>query len=212
MRSIRIIGICLLLSLTLMTHGQQRATEAQTRAMIEKINRTAAGIRTMECDFTQVKTLQFLDDKITSEGRMTFGGNGKLRWEYTSPYRYTFILNGDKAYMGSGKDRQTVDMSQSRLMQGIARMMTNSVTGSGLDSSGDFDCTMYVDGEEWIADMMPRSKDVKRIFKKVRLHFNSRQQTVTMVEMTEPTGDTTEIKLRNVKTNGRIDDKAFAAQ
>jgi outer membrane lipoprotein-sorting protein len=35
---------------------------------------------------------------------------------------------------------------------------------------------------------------------------------VTQVEMTEPSGDTTLITLKDVNTNGRIDAKMFAAQ
>ena len=35
---------------------------------------------------------------------------------------------------------------------------------------------------------------------------------VTQVEMAETSGDTTVITLKNVKTNGRIDEKMFAAQ
>ena len=181
--------------------------------LVEKISQTAASIRTMECQFSQVKTLGFLNDKLTSGGRMLFvAEGGKLRWEYQQPYSYTFILNGDKAYIRSAKSRQTIDIRQSRLFQSIAEVMMNSVTGKSLTTSRDFGCEMYSRGDEWQAVLTPKRKELKKLFSTIRLHFSSGRQMVTQVEMAETSGDTTVITLKNVKTNGRIDEKMFAAQ
>ena len=137
-------SLCLMAA-SLAVHAQalEKADAAQQKAMVEKISQTAASIRTMECQFSQVKTLGFLNDKLTSGGRMLFvAEGGKLRWEYQQPYSYTFILNGDKAYIRSAKSRQTIDIRQSRLFQSIAEVMMNSVTGKSLTTSRDFGCEM----------------------------------------------------------------------
>lgn len=212
-RLIWILCFCLPL-LSVGAQGLKRADAAQSKAMIERINKTASGIRSIDCQFTQVKTLRFLDDEMTSEGRMLFmADGGRLRWEYQRPYSYTFVLNGDKAYMRSGQGRQqTVNVSQSRLFQGIAEVMMNSVTGKGLTTSSDFACTMYTAGDEWVARLTPKGKAMKRLFREIRLHVGAQRQMVTKVEMTEQTGDTTVITLKDVKTNGQIDEKMFAAQ
>ena len=214
MKKLLLLGCCLALSvLTVGAQSMKKADAAQSKAMVEKINRTAAGIHTIDCSFTQVKTLRFLNDKMTSQGRMLFDGSGKLRWEYQSPYSYTFILNGDKVYIKSAQgSQQTIDIRQSRLFQGIAEVMMNSVTGKSLTTSSDFDCTMYTSGDEWQALLTPKRKEMKKLFKDIRLHFSSQKQMVTQVEMTEQNGDTTVITLKDVKTNGKIDEKMFAAR
>ena len=200
-------------SLAVQAQALKKADAAQQKAMVEKISQTAASIRTMECQFSQVKTLGFLNDKLTSGGRMLFvAEGGKLRWEYQQPYSYTFILNGDKAYIRSAKSRQTIDIRQSRLFQSIAEVMMNSVTGKSLTTSRDFGCEMYSRGDEWQAVLTPKRKELKKLFSTIRLHFSSGRQMVTQVEMAETSGDTTVIMLKNVKTNGRIDEKMFAAQ
>ncbi len=207
-------SLCLMAA-SLAVHAQalEKADAAQQKAMVEKISQTAASIRTMECQFSQVKTLGFLNDKLTSGGRMLFvAEGGKLRWEYQQPYSYTFILNGDKAYIRSVKSRQTIDIRQSRLFQSIAEVMMNSVTGKSLTTSRDFGCEMYSRGDEWQAVLTPKRKELKKLFSTIRLHFSSGRQMVTQVEMAETSGDTTVITLKNVKTNGRIDEKMFAAQ
>ena len=74
-------------------HAQTKVSAAQAKTMIAKINAAAAKIRTIQCDFQQTKTLSFLNDKMVSKGVMSYDHAGKLRWEYTSPYSYVFIIN-----------------------------------------------------------------------------------------------------------------------
>lgn len=213
MKKITGLLLCLLLTLTAQAQSLKKVDAARQRQLIERINRSAAGITTLECRFTQVKTLRFLNDKMTSSGRMLFmADGGRLRWEYQQPYQYTFVINGEKVYIKSARNTQTIDIRQSRLFQSIAEMMMNSVTGKSLTSSADFGCTMYSGGDEWVALLTPKRKEMKKMFKEIRLHFSAQQQMVTQVEMTEPSGDTTVITLKDVKTNGRIDTKMFAAQ
>lgn len=203
--------LCMMAAITLQAQTLKKATDAQAKAMVEKINQTASSIHALECGFTQVKTLRFLNDKITSQGKMYYDGSGKLRWEYTSPYQYTFILNGQKVYIKSAKSSQTIDIRQSKLFQSIAQVMMNSVTGKSLTTNSDFACTMYTQGQEWVADLVPQKKEMKKMFKNIRLHLDSARQMVSQVEMTEQSGDTTLITLKDVKTNGKIDEKMFAA-
>ena len=151
----------------------KKATEAEAKVMVAEISKTAASIRTLACNFTQVKTLSFLNDKMTSQGRMCYDASGKLRWEYTSPYTYTFILNGQQVHIQSAKNRQTIDIRQSRLFQGIAQVMMNSVTGRNLTSNKDFACTFYTQGDVWVADLVPQRKEMKQMFSTIRLRFDS---------------------------------------
>ena len=120
-RLIWILCFCLPL-LSAGAQGLKRVDAAQSKAMIERINKTASGIHSIDCRFTQVKTLRFLDDEMTSEGRMLFmADGGRLRWEYQRPYSYTFVLNGDKAYMRSGQGRQQTVIEASSPSETAAR-------------------------------------------------------------------------------------------
>ena len=188
----------------------KKATEAEAKAMVTEISKTAASIRTLACNFTQVKTLSFLNDKMTSQGRMCYDASGKLRWEYTSPYTYTFILNGQQVHIQSAKNRQTIDIRQSHLFQGIAQVMMNSVTGRNLTSNKDFACTFYTQGDVWVADLVPQRKEMKQMFSTIRLRFDSKRRMVSQVEMNEKRGDVTVITLKDIKTNETINQNLFA--
>ena len=67
--------------------------EAEIRHQIES---AAVSMKTMQCDFVQTKYLRMLNDKMVSTGKMYYQQSDKLRWEYTSPYTYAFVLNGFK--------------------------------------------------------------------------------------------------------------------
>ena len=191
-------------------HAQTKVSAAQAKTMIAKINAAAAKIRTIQCDFQQTKTLSFLNDKMVSKGVMRYDHAGKLRWEYTSPYTYTFILNGQQVHIQSGKNRQTIDIRQSRLFQGIAQVMMNSVTGRNLTSNKDFACTFYTQGDVWVADLVPQRKEMKQMFSTIRLRFDSKRRMVSQVEMNEKRGDVTVITLKDIKTNETINQNLFA--
>lgn len=205
-----LIALCLMAAVTIQAQQPKKVSEAQARTMVAQINQTAAKIQTLTCQFTQVKTLRFLNDKMTSQGRMCYEGPDKLRWEYTSPYSYTFILNGQKVHIKNARSSQTIDIRQSRLFQSIARVMMNSVTGKSLTSDKDFACTMLTKGDDWVAELVPQRKEMKQMFSTIRLLFDGKRQMVSQVEMTEKNGDTTVITLKEVKTNGKIDTQMFA--
>ena len=88
----------------------------------------------------------------------------------------------------------------------------NSMTGKSLTNNSEFTCTMYTQGNDWVADMVPQKKEMKKMFKTIRLRFDSTRQMVSQVEMTEQGGDTTLITLKDVKLNGKVDEKMFVAQ
>jgi outer membrane lipoprotein carrier protein len=155
--------------------------------------------------------MSFLNDKMVSRGVMYYDNHSRLRWEYTSPYKYIFILSNNKVYIKSVRKTNTIDIKSSRLFQSIARIMMNSVTGRSLTDNGDFTVKMYVNGDEWVAFLTPKRSDMKKMFKSIHLYFDSSRSMVSKVEMLEKNGDSTVILLHGVKTNTGINEKVFSA-
>ena len=136
----------------------------------------------------------------------------RLRWEYTSPYTYTFVLNKDRVMMKSAEKTDIVSVRSSRMFQQIARIMLNSVTGRCLADDGDFEVTMYGGKTEWEARLVPRQKELAALFSEVRLHIDPKLRMVTVVELKEKSGDNTRIEMKNVRKNEAIGDAVFTVQ
>ncbi len=176
----------------------------------QQINAVASKMKTMQCDFVQTKYMKMLNDKMVSYGRMYYQQSDKLRWEYTSPYTYTFVLNGSKVLLNKGKRSDVINVNQSKFFKEIARIMMNSVVGKCLTDEKDFKVSISTSASEWVATLLPQRKDMKQMFQKIVLHFSRSQMMVSSVELIEKKGDRTVIQLKNVKTNSTINAKMFS--
>lgn len=183
--------------------------DAQKDKMFETITQASASMKTMQCDFKQTKNLSFLDDKMVSTGKMYYKQDNLLRWEYTSPYSYIFILNGTTVIMQSSQKKEIIDTKSSRLFQEIAKIMMNSITGKNLSTNKDFKVALYTKGDKWVAELTPLKKEMKQMFSTIVLYFNPAQSTVYRVELLEKTGDSTHIELNDIRLNVVVDEKVF---
>ena len=176
-------------------------------AVISRINAKAATIKTIEADFTQEKDLSILNDKMVSKGKMYYD-KGMLRWEYTSPYSYLFIMNGEKVLLQSSTSTTTGDVASNRIYRMIARIMVDTITGKSLDGGGDFSVKMETSSKGNVAVLTPLKREIKSMFKEVRLHFDD-SDCVSKIELVEGTGDKTVISLSGVKYNAPVSASLF---
>ncbi len=184
-------------------------SEAQMR---QQIAAAARSTTTLQCDFVQTKQLKMLNDKLTSQGRMYYSQKDKLRWEYTKPYQYTFIMNGDRVLLKNRERSDVIDVSRNKLFREIARIMLSSVVGDCLGDERTFKSTLSATGGEWTATLLPQRRDLKQMFQKIILHFDRRQATVSCVELIEKNGDQTLIDLKNIRKNDTIAPRTFAVE
>ena len=186
------------------------AQSAASANVIQQINAVASRMKTMQCDFVQTKHMKMLNDKMVSRGKMYYQQSDKLRWEYTSPYTYTFVLNGSRVLLSKGKRNDVINVNQSKFFKEIARIMMNSVIGKCLTDKKDFRTSIATTQSEWVATLVPQRKEMKQMFQKIVLHFNRQRMMVSTVELVEKKGDRTVIQLTNVKTNSPINAKVFS--
>lgn len=185
------------------------ATPEQQQTMLDKITAASAQMQTLICDFEQTKALSILNEQIVSKGKMYYKQNGKLRWEYVSPYNYTFILNGDRILLQTESSKNVIDVKSNRLFREIVKVMINGVNGSGLTDLKNFTGKYYRSEKKWEVILTPVKKEMKQMFSSIKLTFNVSDFTVESVEMEEQNGDKTTIRLTDKKTNGKIEDRQF---
>jgi len=194
--------------LLLTAHVTLMAQQSETQIR-QKISQIASSMKTMQCDFIQTKHLKMLNDEMVSKGRMYYQQGNRLRWEYTSPYTYTFIINDDKVLLKNSQRNDVIDVNKNKLFKEIARIMMNSVVGNCLNDEKSFKSSLSVSGGAWVATLLPQRKDMKQMFQKIVLHFSQKQAMVTQVELIEKNGDRTIIDLKNIRTNEAISTNMF---
>lgn len=200
----------ILLILMCLTPVLAMAQNEGEQKIIQKISKAAQSMTSMQCDFVQTKHMKLLNDNMVSYGKMYYQQNSKLRWEYTSPYTYTFILNDSKVLLKKGNRNDVIDVNQNKMFKEIARMMMNSVVGKCLTDKKDFKISVAETPEQYVATLLPQKKDMKQMFSKVILYVNKRQLSIAKVEMQEKKGDNTVIELKNIQLNKNINASVFA--
>ena len=193
--------------MSIVSISAQPLNDAQIR---QRVNQAAAAMKTMQCDFVQTKHLKMLNDDIVAHGKMYYEQSSKLRWEYTIPYAYVFVLNGDKVLLKNKQRNDVIDVNQNKMFREIARVMMSSVVGNCLLDDKTFKTTIATTNGEWIATLVPQRKDMRQIFQKIVLHFNQQRAVVNCVEMVEKSGDKTVINLKNIRTNETINAAIFS--
>lgn len=197
-----IIYIFMLMQLSCFAQGS-------SQPIIDQINSATSKLSSMQCDFVQTKTVKILNEKLVSKGRMWYQQPNRLRWEYLTPYTYTFVFNGAKVSLKKNNRNDVIDVNRNRMFKEIASIMMNSVVGKCLTDRKSFRTTVKDTSAEWVATLVPLSKELKQMFTGIVLHFNKEKNVVVKVEMLEKNGDTTVIVLNNIIKNHKIDAKTF---
>ena len=183
--------------------------QGNSQQIIDQINSATSKLSSMQCDFVQTKTVKILNEKLVSKGRMWYQQPNRLRWEYLTPYTYTFVFNGAKVSLKKNNRNDVIDVNRNRMFKEIASIMMNSVVGKCLTDRKSFRTTVRDTSAEWVATLVPLSKELKQMFTGIVLHFNKEKNVVVKVEMLEKNGDTTVIVLNNIIKNHKIDAKTF---
>jgi outer membrane lipoprotein-sorting protein len=185
------------------------ATDAQQKDIVDKIRQAANSMKTMKCDFTQVKELSFMDEKVTSEGKMVYKQTNKIRWEYIKPYSYVFATDGNNVHMYSGNNTNSVPVKSSKLFSEISNIMIGGVSGNGLIDSPSFSTQFSIENESYRVTLTPVKKEVKDIFASIYLYVDKADYRIRSVELIEKNGDKTSIQLKNIQVNASINDEVF---
>ena len=206
----KLTTILLLLLFCAMTSMAGVMTSQQKHDVVTRINKAAAGLRSMDCSFTQTKYLSLLSDKMVSEGKMAYKQSNKLRWEYTSPYKYLFIFNGTKVYVGNKSRKDVIDTKTNKVFKEVARIMMSTVTGTALSNSSDFSIDVADGKSVWKVTLAPKKKEMKKMFTKIELSFNKSNLMIAEINIYEKNNDRTNIRLKNISTNVAVNESLFA--
>lgn len=173
--------------------------------IMEMLTQQAASMQCMNCRFTQQKTMAMLAEPTVSEGLMNYNSPDKMRWEYTSPYSFALLVDGEKITKITDGNEEVLDAKSGRMYQGIVSIIMSSATGQKLFDKSMFDVAITDDGEFWKAEMKPKKHNMKRMFSMLTFYFAKSTNIINKVEMTEAGGDVTTIQFYDMKINELCD-------
>ena len=187
-------------------------SEAERLQLTARIQETAAATRTLQCRFTQVRTMSVLTEEFRSEGRLYYVRPQQLRWQYTAPYQYDFLMNGDEVTLRSEQSRQTINAAENKMFRQICTVMAGGIDGSLLQDSRNYRIGWTRSEGAVEAVLQPLDKPFKDLFKAIVIRLETATWSVTDIVMEETGGDSTHITFKDSKTNEPIDEQIFRIQ
>ena len=177
----------------------------QSNEIMASLTEAAASMQSIQCRFVQTKTMAMLAEPSVSEGMMAFVAPDRLRWEYTSPYPFALVVNGDRIVKVTDGKEEVLNGKSGRMYQGILSMILDSASGKKLFDTSSFDIAMFDDNNCWKAEMTPKRRDMKRMFSQLVFYFDKNTQVISHVEFVEAGGDLTAIRFEDIKVNEEVE-------
>lgn len=173
------------------------------------LKRESASIKTITSNFTQEKVLTALTEKITSNGTFQFKRESKVRLEYTKPFSYLMVMNGDKMLVRDHNKESRMNMKNNKLFQQINQIMIDCLQGSIMESK-DFTTRVFENEKLFLLEMTPVSKSLKNFFETIVLKIEKSDYSVQSMLMNEPGGDYTMLTFTDKKLNVTLQDEVFS--
>ncbi len=197
-----------LISLTVFSQESKETPVKDPAKIIEQINLFSQKTNTITSDFTQVKEMSFMEERVTSEGRFYFKKEKQLRWEYTEPFKYVIILNGDRMRIIDEGKSKDFEAGSNRMFREISDIMTGMVNGTLLNSS-QFTSAWSETEEYYKAELIPTGTTLREYLARIEIKLNKQDFTVDEIKMFERSGDYTQIIFRNKKLNETVPAEIF---
>ena len=199
-----------LLTTTTWAQSEKPLTEAESQSVISALTQAAASMKTLQCGFVQEKTSSMLAEPSIAKGTMHYAAPDRMRWEYTEPYAFALVVNGEKITKMTDGKAEMLDGKSSRMYQGMVGLIMGSASGKKLFDTSVFDVVMFDDDTFWRAEMTPKRRDMKRMFSQLVFRFDKKTKGISRVEFKDASGDLTSIRFEDIKLNEAIGEKVFA--
>lgn len=197
------------ISISVWAQNETPLTAAESQKVVAELTEAAASMRTLQCRFVQEKTSSMLAEPTVAEGTMHYASPDRMRWEYTNPYAFALVVNGERIVKVTEGKAEILDTKSSRMYKGIVDIIMGSASGKKLFDTSVFDVVLYDEDACWRAEMTPKRRDMKRMFSQLVFRFDKKTKSISRVEFKEAGGDVTSIRFEDIKLNVAIGEDCF---
>jgi outer membrane lipoprotein-sorting protein len=150
-----------------------------------------------------------LAEKIVSNGKFWFKKDNQVRMEYTTPFQYLMIINGNNIYIRDGQKENKVSTRSNKLFQQINKITMDCIRGTVL-TNPEYKTTAFENTQGYLIQLSPTAKALREFFKNINIFVSKKDYSVTKLELIEQSGDKTVITYLNKELNTNLPDALFA--
>ena len=170
---------------------------------VVRVEKYLGSLKTLRADFVQV--VRDRQGQITNRatGTLSIARPDRFRWDYRQPYLQTIVADGRRLWL---YDADLEQVTVRPLEQGLGSTPAMLLSGAGKAADAfAAGSTERRDEYTW-CELIPKQRGSD--FERVALAFNAKGELAAM-ELVDKLGQATEIGLRGVVRNGKVDESAF---
>jgi len=175
-------------------------------AVLDDLEKTMSGTKTIQTDFIQEKNLALFNQKIILKGKVFIQKPRLLSWRVMSPMRYSMVMSGDTiSQWDEDTDKvQRVSLANNPSFQLAVEQMEKWFYGTFKSMQGDYKITLIT--EHPIAlEFVPLENSLSRNFiKRATIFFQDDERYIKEVRIEEKDGDSTSLVFVNAQLNQPI--------
>jgi len=175
-------------------------------AVLDDLERTMSGTKTIQTDFIQEKNLALFNQKIILKGKVFIQKPRLLSWRVMSPMRYSMVMSGDTiSQWDEDTDKvQRVSLANNPSFQLAVEQMEKWFYGTFKSMQGDYKITLITD-HPIALEFVPLENSLSRNFiKRATIFFQDDERYIKEVRIEEKDGDSTSLVFVNAQLNQPI--------
>lgn len=176
--------------------------------LVTKIQEFSKNLTSIQCDFTQVKILQYLEVDLESSGKFWFKSPDKVRWEYREPYKYIVLLNEGKLNLISENNENEIDMRSNEIFEEINALIISAVSGN-IFNNPNYSVMPFENNSFYKIELKPISSSITMMIEQMELYFDKKNYSVSKIKMIEPSSDYSLISFTNQQFNDPLPENIF---
>ena len=185
----------------------QLSPQSSASEVARAVQRHYDQVKDFTADFTHTYTGGVLKKTVTERGTVQIKKPGRMRWEYKSPERKTFVSDGRKIYSYVPADRQVIVADMPREDEATTAVLF--LAGKG-DLTRDFSVAFTEGGsdETWALRLEPQRK--QRDYDWLVLVVDRKTLQIRRLVAADQQGGTSTFDFTNYRENSGLADKIFA--
>lgn len=169
-------------------------------------------VQSIESDFTQVKYLDVLDEKVTSRGKFYYKKSNRICMEYARPMNYLIVINGAKLKIVSDGKKSVMNLSSNKMMNQMQDMLTACMVGDLSKMAPNYRLEYLEDTSYYLVRIKPVSKAVQAYIAGIEIYLSKKDMSVHKLRLSETATNYTEYEFHNQRFNSLKDEAKFSVR
>lgn len=192
------------------THAQTMKKIIRMQDFENRLAKEAQSIQSIASDFTQVKYLDILDEKVTSKGKFYYQKSDKICMDYARPVNYLIVINGSRLKIVADGKKSVMSLSSNKMMNQMQDMLTACMIGDLSKMSSDYKLEYFENDSHYLVKIKPVNKAIQAYISEIEIYLDKKDMSVHKLRLSETAANYTEYEFYNKRFNDLKDETMFS--